>query len=64
MNNKHIAQQLLDLVEGILEYFDDSCPPLDELMLTIKRDELELMRNVAISFLKAEQELNSLKMDK
>ena len=64
MNNKHIAQQLIDLVEGILVYFDDSCPPEDEMMLTIKRDELELMRNVAISFLMAEQELNSLKMDK
>jgi hypothetical protein len=64
MNNKHIAQQLIDLVEGITVYFDDSCPPLDELMLTIKRDELELMRNVAISFLKAEKELNSLKADK
>ena len=61
MNNKHIAQQLIDLVEGILVYFDDSCPPEDEMMLTIKRDELELMRNVAISFLRAEKELNILK---
>lgn len=57
MNNKHIAQQLLDLVEGILIYFDDSCPPEDEMMLTIKRNELELMRNVALSLIKAEQEI-------
>lgn len=64
MNNKHIAQQLLDLVEDITVYFDDSCPPLDEMMLTIKRDELELMRNVAIGLIKAEKEINSLKKDK